>query len=144
VFAWHRNHGLKPYWPQTILQLHIQPLAGKLGITKTIGWRTFRRTYASLLKANGEDVKVVQELHRHANPNTTLRLYAQAFTADARRAQGKIVEMVRNTPRTISRGLRVRGCLMCVNVQERKVRNRCNLLKQMVGAIGFEPMTSTV
>lgn len=98
VFASHRNQGLKPYWPQMILKRHIQPLAKKLGITKTIGWRTFRRTYASLLKANGEDVKVVQELCRHANPNTTLRLYAQAYTADARRAQGKIVEMVRNAP----------------------------------------------
>jgi len=98
VFASHRNKGRRPYWPHMILRRHIQPLAKRLGIEKTIGWHTFRRTYASLLKANGEDVKVVQELCRHANPNTTLGLYAQAFSDDARKAQGKIVEMVRNAP----------------------------------------------
>ncbi|MGA7461902.1 MAG: hypothetical protein WBW69_16860 [Candidatus Korobacteraceae bacterium] len=57
---------------------------------KNIGWRTFRRTFASLLKANGEDVKVVQELMRHAVPTTTLGLYVQAFSEDARQAQGEI------------------------------------------------------
>jgi integrase len=146
VFASHRNHGLKPYWPQTILQRHIQPLASKLGITKTIGWRTFRRTYASLLKANGEDVKVVQELcaamptrtrrsastHRHSPPTHAerrARLWRWSETQQFR---------------TILCGLKRRGCLMCVNVHEGKVENRCKLLKTMVGAIGFEPMTSTV
>jgi integrase len=94
VFASHRSRGKKPLWPHMILRRHVQPLARKLGITKTIGWHTFRRTFASLLKANGEDVKVVQELCRHANPSTTMGLYAQAFTDDARRAQGKVVEMV--------------------------------------------------
>jgi integrase len=86
VFASHRSGGLMPYWPQTILQRHIQPTARKMGIQKRVGWHTFRRTFASLLQANGEDVKVVQELCRHANPNTTLALYAQAFTK--RRAAG--------------------------------------------------------
>ena len=97
--------GKKPYWPDMILRRQIQPLAKKLGIKKTIGWHTFRRTFASLLKANGEDVKVVQELCRHANPSTTMALYAQAFSADARRAQGKVVEMVRRAhvpPRKIA------------------------------------------
>ncbi|MFB3813103.1 MAG: tyrosine-type recombinase/integrase [Terriglobales bacterium] len=98
VFASHRTKGKKPYWPHMILRRHIQPLAARLGIHKRIGWHTFRRTYASLLKANGEDVKVVQELCRHANPNTTLALYAQAFSEDARQAQGKVVEMVRKAP----------------------------------------------
>ena len=89
VFASHRSRGKKPYWPHMILRRHVQPLAKKLGITKTIGWHTFRRSFASLLKANGEDVKVVQELCRHANPSTTMGLYAQAFTAEpaARRAK---------------------------------------------------------
>ena len=40
----------------------------------------------------------MQELCRHANPNTTLGLYSQAFSEDARRAQSKVVEMVRNAP----------------------------------------------
>jgi integrase len=98
VFASHRNAGSKPYWPHMILRRQIQPLAKKLGIQKQVGWHTFRRTFASLLKANGEDVKVVQELCRHATPSTTLGLYAQAFTDDAREAQSKVVELVRTAP----------------------------------------------
>lgn len=104
VFASHRSRGLKPYWPHMILRRHVQPSARSLGINKTIGWHTFRRTFASLLKANGEDVKVVQELCGHANPNTTMGLYVQAFTEDARRAQGKVVAMVRSAafPATVA------------------------------------------
>jgi integrase len=59
---------------------HIQPIARKLGIQKRIGWHTFRRTYSSILKDNGEDVKVVQELLRHASTKVTLDVYGQALT----------------------------------------------------------------
>jgi site-specific recombinase XerD len=38
---------------------HIQPTARKLGIPKKISWHTFRHTFSSVLKAKGEDVKVV-------------------------------------------------------------------------------------
>jgi integrase len=81
-----------------ILAKQIRPLAKKLGITKRIGWHTFRRTFSSLPIENKEDVKVVQELMRHSNPNTTLRLYAQASSERLRDAQNRIVEMVRNAP----------------------------------------------
>jgi hypothetical protein len=37
-----------------------------------------------LLTGNGEDVKVTQELMRHANPNTTLALYSQAIPEHVR------------------------------------------------------------
>ena len=48
-----------------------------------------------MLKANGEDVKVVQELLRHASAKITLDIYAQAVTPDKRRAQSKVAEMLR-------------------------------------------------
>ena len=67
-----------------------------LGI-EGIGWHTFRRTYATLLKANGEDVKTVQELLRHANSLVTMNLYAQAITQNKRDAQSRIVTMVLTT-----------------------------------------------
>jgi len=98
VFASHRTKGLKPYYPDMMLKRHIRRTAEKLGIKKTIGWHTFRRSYSSLLVANKEDVKVVQELLRHATPAMTLGLYAQAFSESARQAQSKIVEMVRKAP----------------------------------------------
>jgi integrase len=43
-----------------------------------VGFHTFRHSYTTLLTQNNEDVKVVQELLRHANSRITLDLYAQA------------------------------------------------------------------
>ena len=41
---------------------------------------TFRRTDSSILKDNGEDVRVVQERLRHASTKVTLDVYTQALT----------------------------------------------------------------
>jgi len=60
------KRGQQPVWLSTVMREHIQPIARKLGITKRIGWHTFRHTFSTLLKANGADVKVAQELLRHA------------------------------------------------------------------------------
>jgi integrase len=51
---------------------YIQPAAKRLGINKKLSWHTFRRTFSTLLKANGEDVKVVQELLRHSTAKMAL------------------------------------------------------------------------
>jgi len=74
---------------------HIQPAARKLGIKKKISWHTFRHKFSSVLKANGEDVKVVQELLRHSTARMTLDTYTQALSPDKRAAQSKVVSMVR-------------------------------------------------
>jgi len=58
------------------------------------GWHKFRHTYATLLKGNGEDVKVVQELMRHANISVTLNVYAQAITQTKRDAQSRVVSLL--------------------------------------------------
>lgn len=98
VFASDRKKGAAPLWSNTILDRKVRPLAAKLGIKKNIGWHTFRRTFTSLLTKNKENVSIVQQLARHANPTTTFALYAQAVPEDIRSAQGKIVEMDRNAP----------------------------------------------
>jgi integrase len=49
----------------------------------------------TLLHANGEDVKVVQELLRHGSARITMDVYAQAMTPAKREAQGKVVAMLR-------------------------------------------------
>jgi integrase len=54
-----------------------------------------RRTYATLQRASGEDVKVVQELLRHGSNRVTLDLYVQAQMPAKRAAQQKVVAMVR-------------------------------------------------
>jgi integrase len=95
VFASAAMAGRQPYWPDSFLRKRIRPAGERAGIKKRIGWHTFRRTYATLLKANGEDVKVVQELLAHANSQITLNIYAQAVSSDKRKAQSKVVEMIR-------------------------------------------------
>jgi integrase len=72
LFANEHHRGHHPYWGQAILCNVIRPVAERIGIKRRIGWHTFRprnsrHTYATLLKANGEDVKVVQELLRHGS-----------------------------------------------------------------------------
>ncbi|WP_260706538.1 tyrosine-type recombinase/integrase [Edaphobacter flagellatus] len=95
IFASTRMKGKQPYSPDSILKRCIRPAATRAKIAKTIGWHTFRRTFSTLLKANGEDVKVVQELLRHASTKITLDVYAQAVTPDKRRAQTKVADMLR-------------------------------------------------
>ncbi len=82
-------------WLATVMRYHIKPVVARLGIQKRVSWHTFRRTYATLLKANGEDVKVVHELLRHGSSRGTLDVYAQAQMPAKRAAQQKVVEMVR-------------------------------------------------
>jgi integrase len=94
VFASPEMRGKQPYWPENILRRHIRPAADRCGIRKPIGWHTFRHSYATHLKANGEDVKVVQESLRHANSRVTLDTYTQALTPAKRQAQTKVVKMI--------------------------------------------------
>ena len=89
------KRGRQPLWLSAVMRHHIQPLAKQLGIPKQIGWHTFRRTFATLLKANGEDVKVVQELLRHSTIRMSMDVYAQALGPDKRQAQSKVVMMTR-------------------------------------------------
>jgi len=84
-------------WLSKVMSYRIQPVAKWLGIAKRIGWHTFRRTFTTLLHANGEDVKVVQELLRHGSARITMDVYAQAVTPAKRNAQGKVVAMLRET-----------------------------------------------
>lgn len=61
-----------------------------MGITKRIGWHNFRHTYSTLLRTNGEDIKVVQERLRHANSRITMDVYTQALSSAKREAQGRV------------------------------------------------------
>lgn len=111
VFATDSNRagakrGKQPLWLCKVMSYHIQPIARKLGITKRIGWHTFRRTYSSILQDNREDVKVVQELLRHSSTKMTLDVYAQALTPTKRAAQRKVVRMIRenlSVPQSVPR-----------------------------------------
>jgi integrase len=94
VFASNRMNGKQPLSPDSLLSRQIHPAAKRAGITKRVGWHTFRHTYSTLLKANGEDIKVVQELLRHANSRITLDIYTQALTPAKREAQSRIAHLI--------------------------------------------------
>jgi integrase len=89
------KRGKQPVWLSTVMRDHVQPAARRLGITKKLSWHTFRHTFSTLLKSNGEDVKVVQELLRHATAKMTLDTYTQALSPQKRAAQSKVVSMIR-------------------------------------------------
>ena len=78
------------------MRYHVHPVVKRLGIDKRVSWHTFLHTYSTLLKANGEDVKVVQELLRHASARMAMDVYTQAQMPAKRKAQQKVVEMVRS------------------------------------------------
>ena len=80
------------------MQRHIRPAAQRAGITKRIGWHTFRRSFATLLLANDAAVRVTQDLMRHSTSTLTLDTYAQALGADKRAAQSKIVKLFPSVP----------------------------------------------
>ena len=90
IFA--NDHG-RPRWQESILQRQLKPAAIRAGIGK-IGWHTFRHTYSTMLRSAGTDLKVQQELLRHANIQTTMNIYTQAVSDQKRAANSKVVEMV--------------------------------------------------
>ena len=94
IFSSPKMKGKHPYWPETLMKGFVRPALRRLGITKRIGWHTFRRTLATLLRSTADDVKTAQELMRHANSRLTLDVYAQALTPAKRKAHQKVVEMI--------------------------------------------------
>ncbi|HYU22597.1 MAG TPA: tyrosine-type recombinase/integrase, partial [Candidatus Dormibacteraeota bacterium] len=73
---------------------YIRPAAKNQGIEKRIGWHTFRRTYATLLRSVGTEFKVMQELMRHSSLRSTLDIYAQAITPAKHAAQAAVVSLM--------------------------------------------------
>jgi integrase len=47
------------------------------------------------LRANQTDIKVMQELLRHASSRVTLDTYTQAVTLQKRKAQSKVIRLLR-------------------------------------------------
>ena len=72
-----------------------KPALKRAEVTKDVSYHTFRHTFGTLLNANGENPKVVQELLRHASLKVTTDVYMQAVSPQKREAQSKLVKMVR-------------------------------------------------
>ena len=97
VWASPQRNGKQPLWLSTIMRYYIQPAVKRAGIQKKVGWHTFRHTFSSLVKSLGVDVKVVQELVRHASFGTTMNSYTQAFERPKRQAQEQLAALIMRT-----------------------------------------------
>jgi integrase len=93
VFASPFTSGTRPYWPDSALKDHVRPAAIHAGITKSIGWHTFRHSLASLLGQQREDIKVIQELLRYASSRITSDVYQQGHTVAKRSALSRVSEL---------------------------------------------------
>jgi integrase len=94
VFASPHKKGKQPYWPGSLFRAHLKPALEAAGIPGNVGWHTLRHTFGTLMKANGEDIKTIQELLRHSNYKVTADIYTQAVTPTKRAAQTKLVKMI--------------------------------------------------
>jgi integrase len=91
IFASPRMKGKKPYRGNSLVRRQLRIAKEKAGIAGPVGWHSFRRSVSTWMIENNENVKVTQELLRHANSKTTLDLYAKAVTPSKRRAHERIV-----------------------------------------------------
>jgi integrase len=90
-----RLNGTKPLSPDSLLKKSIRPALKRAGIEgKIIGWHNFRHTLGTILRSIGADIKVAQDLLRHANSRTTLDIYTHAVSQQKRDANTKVVELL--------------------------------------------------
>jgi integrase len=102
IFASPRMKGKKPYRGNSLVRNQLRIAKEKAGIPGPVGWHSFRRSISTWLIENEENVKVTQELLRHAGSGTTLDLYAKAVTPSKRRAQEKIVHQLLAAQQSVS------------------------------------------
>jgi len=94
VFASPMKAGERPLRSTAVLANHIKPAAITACLGSSVGWHTFRHTYSSMLRQLGVDMKVQQELLRHADVRTTMNVYTQAISEQKRAAHSGVVRMV--------------------------------------------------
>lgn len=91
-------------WEDLTVLIRRGVVNGRSGDTKTeasqkpgkIGWHTFRHSYSTILRGAGTDIKVQQELLRHATIQSTMNIYTQAVSEQKRIANSVVVGVLFN------------------------------------------------
>jgi integrase len=83
----------KPRRAWSVQLRYLIPAGIRAGVGR-IGWHTFRHTYSTMLRALEVDVKVQQDLLRHADIRTTMNIYTHAIPKAMRAAHGKVVDLL--------------------------------------------------
>ena len=82
------------------MQVYIKPVAARLGIPLK-GFHILRHSYTTLLRQNGNNPKVVQDLLRHASYQIIANVYDEAMSAEKRQAHSEVIRLVRPVPGAI-------------------------------------------
>jgi len=96
--SWKLN-GKQPLWISRVMQHHIKPVAANLGLPLK-GFHTLRHSYTTLLRQNGNNPKVVQDLLRHASYQITANIYDSAVSDEKREAHSGVIRLVTRACRT--------------------------------------------
>jgi integrase len=96
VFPSVRNKGKTPRSGSILVTDYLKKAAYEAGVLKKgekvqFGMHNLRHSLATNLIAVGRDVKTVQTILRHANPMTTLQLYAHGRSQDRSDAEGDML-----------------------------------------------------
>jgi hypothetical protein len=101
VFASPQMQGKQLFWPER-LRRNLQVVAKRLGIKKRVGWRAFRHTLSTMLRAYGEDIATQAELLRNSQ-KVALEHYTQAIPESKRAAQNRVLTQIFGKPRVSGR-----------------------------------------
>jgi len=93
VFA---NKVGKPLDRHNLLNRHLKPVAEKLGLPKTIDFRSFRTMHASLMRRFGARLEVARDNMGHAGSSgsITLDVYSKTWWSERVEAVSRVVEAV--------------------------------------------------
>jgi len=91
VFA---NRIGKPLDRHNLLHRHVKPIAEKLGLPKTVDFRSFRTMHASLMRRFGARLEVARDNMGHAGSSGTITLdvYSKTWRTERVEAVNRIVE----------------------------------------------------
>jgi integrase len=139
VFPSLKADGKVPISPAVFVADHLRPaaIAGGVHIPEgyRFGFHNMRHSLSSwLINKAKVGPKTVQSILRHSRIQTTLDLYTQADGDETRAAQGAFLEEMGMASAVCGTdcGTKIAGELLACAT------------KEMVGATGFEPVTSTV
>ena len=86
VFCWPNNQMVDPNY----FTKHFKKLVSKIFKSKDVHFHSLRHSYASMLLANGEDIKVISENLGHADIKITLDLYTHVMDELKKRSARKL------------------------------------------------------
>ena len=146
----------KPLDRHNLLHRHVKPIAEKLGLPKTVDFRSFRTMHASLMRRFGARLEVARDNMGHAGSSgsITLDVYSKTWWTERVEAVNRIVEAVFAEPDEEDNrksvvplpGLPASELALIGNPLGNPrpfslAMLQCKLLKILVGERGFEPPT---